>query len=331
MKAIVFEQFGEPASVLSLREMPTPEPGPGQVRVRMLAAPINPSDLLYIRGNYGKRPVLPSTPGFEGVGIVESSGPGMYGKFLVGKRVVVPNSLTGSWAESALVTARQAIPIPNKLPVEQAAMFFVNPATAYIMSRKVLNVPEGDWLLQTAAGSSLGKMVIRLGRKFGFKTINIVRRREQIDELKSLGADVVLAEVDGDVAEQVHKATGGSGVRYAIDPVGGATGSAVVRSLGTGGRMLVFGTLSGEPLSFSSRELMTRDASVSGFWLGNYMSRLGLLAKLKLIRTISSLMLEGVLVSKVSDTFPLDRFSEAIQSAEKPGRGGKTLFKMGEV
>jgi len=330
MKAIVFEQFGEPASVLSLRELPSPEPGPGQVRVRMLAAPINPSDLLYIRGNYGKRPGLPSTPGFEGVGIVDSAGPGLYGRLLVGKRVVVPNSVTGSWAEAAIATARQAIPIPQNLPLEQAAMFFVNPATAYIMTRKVLSVPQGEWLLQTAAGSALGKMVIRLGKKFGFKTINVVRRREQIAELKSLGADVVLAEVDGDIAEQVQKATGGSGVRYAVDPVGGSTGSAVVRSLATGGKMLVFGTLADEPLSFSPRELMTRDASISGFWLGNYMSRLRLLGKLKLIRTISSLMLEGVLVSEVGGAFSLDQFSEALTSAERPARGGKSLFRMGE-
>src|SRR5439155_1323376 len=154
MRAIIFEKFGQPAEVLQVRAAPVPEPGPGQVRVRMLAAPVNPSDLLTVRGQYARLPKVPATPGFEGVGIVESAGPGLLGKLLVGKRVAALNSSTGSWAEFAIVSARQAIPLSKRLPLEQAAMFFVNPATAYIMTRKMLAVPAGEWLLQTAAGSA---------------------------------------------------------------------------------------------------------------------------------------------------------------------------------
>ncbi len=192
MRAIVFEEFGEPAEVLRIKEVPLPVPKPGEVRVRMLASPINPSDLMTVRGTYGKRPTLPATPGYEGVGIVEASGGGLLGKFLLGKRVAVMNRQTGNWADYAVIPAKQAIPLSSQLPLEQAAMFFVNPATAYVMTREVLQVPKGGWLLQTAAGSALGRMVIRLGKHFGFTTINIVRRPEQVDELKSLGADEVL-------------------------------------------------------------------------------------------------------------------------------------------
>src|SRR5438132_8658236 len=194
MQAVVFEKFGEPAEVLRSCDVPAPDPGPGEVRVRMLAAPVNPSDLLTVRGQYARLPKLPSTPGFEGVGIVESAGRGLWGRFLVGKRVAALSSPTGSWAELALVSARQAIPLSDALPLEQAAMFFVNPATAYIMTRRVLAVPAGEWLLQTAAGSALGRMVIRLGKRFGFRTINVIRRPEQAAELKALGADVIIAD-----------------------------------------------------------------------------------------------------------------------------------------
>jgi NADPH:quinone reductase-like Zn-dependent oxidoreductase len=329
MRAIVFDRFGEPAEILALRDVALPEPGAGQVRVRMLAAPINPSDLMVVRGTYAKLPTLPATPGFEGVGVVESAGPGLLGRLLVGKRVAALNSTTGSWAEQAIVSAKQAIPLAADLPLEQAAMFFVNPATAYIMTRRVLKVPAGEWLLQTAAGSALGRMVIRLGRRFGFQTINVVRRREQVAELKSAGGDVVLTESDSDLAEQVRNATGGAGVRFAIDPVGGATGSAVVRCLGQGGRMLVFGTLSSDLLSFSPRELMSRDATVSGFWLGHWMARQKLIGKLRLVRTITGLIREGVLVSEVGESYPLDRIADAVREAERPGRGGKTLLRMG--
>lgn len=330
MRAIVFEKFGQPAEVLKVHDAPVPEPGPGQVRVRMLAAPVNPSDLLTVRGQYARLPKLPATPGFEGVGIVESAGPGLFGKFLVGKRVAALNSSTGSWAEFAIVSARQAIPLSKRLPLEQAAMFFVNPATAYIMTRKVLAVAAGEWLLQTAAGSALGRMIIRLGKRFGFRTINVVRRAEQAAELKALGADIVLVESSGNLGEQVRAATGGTGVRYAVDPVGGATGSAVVGCLAPGGRLLVYGTLSGDPMSLSPRDLIATSATIEGFWLGHWMERQNLIGKLALVRTLTNLILEGVLISEVGESFPLERIAEAVTTAEKVGRGGKVLLKIAE-
>lgn len=329
MQAAVFDQFGEPVDVLKVRDVPVPEPKPGQLLVRMLAAPINPSDLMVVRGSYARLPTLPATPGFEGVGIVEKSGGGLYGKFLVGKRVAVLNSETGSWAEKTVLNARQAVPLSSALTVEQAATFFVNPATAYILTRKVLCVPRGEWLLQTAAGSALGKMVIRLGKSTGFRTINVVRRREQIAELQQLGADAVLVESDGDLSEQVLKQTRGTGVRYAIDPVGGATASAVVKCLGPGGRLLLYGTLSPDPVSFSPRSLMSAGATVEGFWLGNWMARQNIVGKLRLMKTLSKLILSGELSSQIDQSFPLSQVADAVRAAEQTGRSGKILLRTG--
>src|SRR5262249_38485596 len=150
MKAIVCSRFGDPGEVLEVRDVPVPEPSPGQVRVRMIASPINPSDLLLVRGEYGKRPPLPLTPGFEGVGVVEK-GSGLLARRVLGRRVAVLNSGTGNWQEQVVVPARQAVPVPRELPDEQAAMFFVNPDSALVMTHYVLRVPAGAWLLQTAA------------------------------------------------------------------------------------------------------------------------------------------------------------------------------------
>src|SRR4051812_20706396 len=182
MKAIVCEQWGEPDRVLQLRDVAPPVCGPGQVRIRMLASPINPSELFMVRGVYGHQPPLPCTPGFEGVGVVEE-GRGLLAWRVKGKRVAVLNGQGGNWAEHVVIPARAAVPVPKDLSDEQAATFFLTPASAVAMTRYVLQVPRGAWLLQTAAGSALGRTVIRLGVKHGFRTINVVRRPEQADEL----------------------------------------------------------------------------------------------------------------------------------------------------
>lgn len=335
MKAVVFESFGEPVDVLHSAEIPEPQPRAGEVRVRMLASPINPSDLMTVRGVYGQLPSLPATPGYEGVGVVEASGGGLMGKFLVGKRVAVLNRSGGNWAEKAVVPANQCVPLPKELPVEQAAMFFVNPATAYVMTRKVLAVPQGEWLLQSAGGSSLGQMVIRLAKHEGFKTLNIVRREEQAEQLKRLGADGV-AVFDGErddpqsLVDQVMRMTGDQGVRYAIDPVGGRTGSAMIRCLRDSGRILVYGSLAAEPIEFQPRDLLTHTAIVEGFWLARWFGGAALPRRLATVRKVASLMKAQVLVNDVGQAFPLDEIKEGVRQSESRARGGKAWLKIAE-
>jgi NADPH2:quinone reductase len=328
MKAAVFEKFGEPSEVLSVRELPDPEPGPGEVRVRMIASPINPSDLLVVRGRYGVLPTLPATPGFEGVGIVDKAGPGLLGRWALGKRVAAINSRGGNWAEYAVIPARQARPIADDIPDEQAATFFVNPATVLAMIRHVLQVRKGDWLLQSAAGSTLGKMIIKLGRHDGFKTLNVVRRSEAKDELLRLGADAVVSSSEGPIDEQVKRITGGEGVRHALDPVGGETGTGVFRSLAPSGRLVVYGTLSGEPIQIDPRLLISGRKVVEGFWLGHWMRERSIPSSLLLFREIAALIRQEVLSSEVSASFPLSEINRAVSQAESIGRGGKVLLTL---
>lgn len=333
MKAVIFKQFGDPQNVLQVEDQPLPSPNRGELRVRMIASPVNPSDIMTIQGEYSQLPTLPATPGYEGVGIVEQAGGGLYSKYLVGKRVTVLNRERGNWCEQTIVPSKQVIPVPSQISDEQAALFFVNPATAFVMTQKVLRVSAGDWLLQTAAGSALGRMVIRLGKHFGFRTINVVRRPEQVEELKALGADVVLCfdgsqQSPNELKEEVEKATAGKGVRYAIDPVGGATGAATVTCLADGGRMLSFGSLSGQPMEISSRDLITNVATVEGFGLAQYMQQQRLLGKLRLVKTIGRLIQQRILDSEVRAAFELDQYTDAMKEAMKPGQSGKVLLRM---
>jgi NADPH2:quinone reductase len=329
VRAIVFDQPGQPEDVLVLQDLSRPVPAQGDVLVRMIASPVNPSDLLYIRGQYGLKPKLPAIPGFEGVGIVVESGGGLLGWLRKGQRVAVLNE-GGNWAEYTVVSARRVIPVPKDISTDHAATFFVNPATALVMTRELLRIPPGEWLLQTAAGSEVGKMIIRLGKRYRFRTINVVRRREQIDELKRLGADAVICDSDGSLADQVRSITGSGGVRFAVDPVGGETGTQVVASLSAGGRAVLYGLLSGKPISVDPRLLISGSKRIEGFWLADYMKNLPIVRILRLIRRVRRLIRDGVLATDIAISYPLEKIQDAVQHAAAPGKGGKVLLRIAE-
>ncbi len=328
MKAIVFDRHGDPADVLQVWDMPEPEPSFGQVRVRMLAAPINPSDLLTIEGRYSKVPQLPALPGYEGVGVVEKTGGGLLGRLRLGKRVAVISAHGGTWSEFCIVSAKHVVPMPEEISDEQAAMFFVNPITAVAMVRSALAVPPGEFLLQSAAGSALGQMVIRLGQTFGFRTINVVRRREQAEQLRHLGGDVCISEADGPIVDQVRAATNGQGVRFAIECVGGSTGSAIVQCLGPRGRCLVYGLLSGEPIQVDPRQMISQGNIIEGFWLAAWLPRQGILRTLRLFRQVKKLMCAGVLRSDIAASYPQADVTQAMRHVQQSARGGKILLRI---
>lgn len=262
------------------------------------------------------------------MGVVDKAGPGMLGHWVEGKRVAAINSDGGNWAEYAVIPARQARPIPADIPDEQAATFFVNPATVLALVRHVLKVPKGEWLLQSAAGSTLGKMIIKLGRHDGFKTINVVRRSEAKEELTRLGGNTVISSSEGPIDDQVRKITGGDGVRFALDPIGGETGTAVFRSLGSGGRLVVYGTLSGDPIQLDPRHLISGRKVAEGFWLGHWMRDRSIPSNLLLFREIVSLLRQGILGAEIGGSFTLDEIGEAVRRAEVPARGGKVLLRV---
>lgn len=333
MRVIRFEQFGEPAEVLKVCEVEEPIIKRGEVLVRMQASPVNPSDLLNIRGSYSTRPELPMTPGFEGVGIIEAGGTGLRGALLKGKRVIVLNRQTGNWAEKVAVSNRFVIPISSKLSLEESATFFVNPATAYILVKQLLRIPKNQWLLQTAAASAVGKMVIRLGNYYGFQTLNVVRRHDQVAQLKKMGANHVIvynSEHDNErvLIDQIRKILGHASLQFAIDPVGGQTASSIVKVLGERARLILYGSLENAPLDFLSRELIRNGGSIEGFWLARQMEALSLAAKMKLVMILTKLIRKGVLATEIAAKFPLDQITQAVIAAEKVGKSGKVLLSM---
>jgi NADPH:quinone reductase-like Zn-dependent oxidoreductase len=302
----------------------------------MLASPVNPSDLLYVRGHYsGVEPQFPAPVGFEGVGIVDTLGPEAEG-VVVGQRVAIINGQGGNWAEYAVAPAGSTLPAPEGIPDEQVASFVVNPASAILMVRHVLAVPRGEWLLQSAAGSELGRMIIRLAKRDGIRTLNVVRRRESVAELEALGADAVIVSAEGPIDEQVHDIVGGQGVKYAIDPVVGQTGTEMFKALDEDGRMLVYGSLTGEPIRMGEdpRHILSGRRTLEVFWLGYWLPRLdesgfypaGTAATSQLAQDIEALMRDDVLVTSPGRTYSLDEIGIAVAQAESVGRHGKVLL-----
>lgn len=336
MKAIEFDRYGEPADVLRVSDQPVPEPGPGEVRVKVRLSPVNPSDLLYVRGHYsGVAEHFPSGAGFEGVCDVDAIGDGVEG-LAVGQRVFARNSPGGNWAEYAVVSFDRVYPVPDDIPDEQIASFLINPATAILMVRHVLAVPRGEWLLQSAATSELGRMIIRLARRDGIRTINVVRRQEAVAELNDLGADAVIVSSDGPIDDQVHDTLGPEGVSYAIDPVAGQTGTEVFRSLSENGRMLVYGSLTNEPIKVGedARFTLSGRRTLEVYWLGYWLPRLedsgffpkGTPAIAQLIDEITGLIREGVLATTPGNKYGIEDIHDAVTDAESPGRGGKVFI-----
>jgi NADPH2:quinone reductase len=352
MKAIQVDQFSDGFDQVRVIEQEKPAPGPGEILVRMQYAPINPSDLNYIHGTYASAlegviwnlnhdtltfdperaipcPQPPYTLGGEGVGVVEATGAGLMAKRLQGKRVAIAASPIGTWGEYAVTQARRALPVPDHVDSEQAAMSFINPLTAYIMLREVLQVQSGDWVLQSAAASALGKIVIKLSKVYGFKTINVVRSDSAAGQVQALGGDAVINQSKDNIQAELSRLTGGQGVSHALDCVGGQIGSDFVRCLGLDGTLLCFGTLSPDPITLPSRNIMMPVARVQGFFLPNWMAQQNVLTLLKTMRKVKKLAAQGHFEVPVSDIVTIDNIQAGLKAATTPGRSGKILIEFG--
>lgn len=324
MRALVFETVGDPAQVLKVVDLEKPEPGPGEVRLRMKLRPINPSDVLQVKGVYGRRPALPAIAGLEGLGLVDALGEGVTG-FSLGQRVV-PLGAQGTWADYLVTPADNLVAIPDGIPDEAAAQVIVNPLTAWIMAVEELRLGEGDWLIQTAAGSIVGQCLIQIAKLRGFRTLNLVRRPEQVEELLALGADAVLCTEEAEWLSKADEILGPRGADAAVDAVGGSLAGQVAMVLKRGGTMLVYGALSMDPLKVPGGQMIFRTLTLKGFWLTDWKMSTPKGERDRVLKALLEAMASGAITPPVEAVFPLERFQEAITRAEASGRIGKVLL-----
>jgi NADPH:quinone reductase-like Zn-dependent oxidoreductase len=332
MHAVVAETVGEPSEVLHLQSRPIPQPGPGQVRIRVTAVPVHASDLHTIRGRYGFTPEFPAVPGIESVGVIDELGSGT-DALTVGQRVITVG-VKGTWQEYVVADARQVLPVPAGMSDSTAAQLLANPLTAVVLTGDELNVRPGEWLLQTAAGSTVGQSVIQLGTHVGFKTLNVVRRRSAVEEILAVGGTAVICTEDEDLRQRVAEIAGQDGVSKAIDCVSGQVGADVSRALAPHGELIVYGALSTHrqtdpdklTIPVFARSLIYETKIVRGFWLFRWFNETPADRMAAAINRTVQLADSGALRVPEGQPVSLENFGEAVYLAEAPEHGGKPLL-----
>jgi NADPH2:quinone reductase len=328
MRAVQLNDYkGKPGS-LTVAEVPVPRPGPGEVLVRVAASPVNPSDLMFITGNYGFKKPLPAIPGFEGSGTVVETGSGMMARFMKGRRVACAaadaKSTGGLWAEYIVTSANFCVPLRKDVDLEQGATMLVNPLTAWAMVDEARRGGHRA-AVQTAAASALGRMVIRLGRKFSLPVINVVRRAEQVELLRDMGAEHVLNSSDSGFDEQLRALCHQLGASISFDAVAGEMSGRVLRAQPDGSRMLVYGGLSMQGVKLDPDLLVFERKHVEGFWLSAWLRGKNLLSQLRTANQVQEL-LGGDLRTEIRARLPLEKAAEGLAQYAANMTAGKVLL-----
>lgn len=311
-----------PQDVIEAVPLELPPLAYGQALIKVLAAPINPSDVLTLTGEYGILPPLPAIGGNEGVGRVEQLGEGV-SNVKVGQTVLLPVG-SGTWVTHLQAPAAKLIPLPDADP-QQLAMMTINPPTASLLLSQFVDLQPGDWVIQNAANSGVGGYLIQLAKLRGFKTINVVRREAAVAGLKAEGGDVVL--VDGpDLHKRVREATGGAKVMLGIDAVGGAATDHVASCLSEGGTLVNYGLMSGEPCQVSAASFVFRDVTLRGFWLAKWFQKATPAEQMKVFGELTQLIASGKLKARIAATYKVDQIKEAVAAAASGERDGKILI-----
>lgn len=322
MKKAQYNERGPvPEAVISAVEFElAAEPAPGQVRVEVLAAPINPSDVLTLTGQYGILPPLPAVGGNEGVGRVIAHGADVSSP-PIGQTVLLPIGC-GTWTTHLDLPANVLVALPNHADPVQLAMLTVNPPTASLLLSEFVDLQAGDWVIQNAANSAVGGYLIDLARLRGIRTVNIVRRQSALADLR--GGDLNL--VDGaDLSERVREATGNARIRLGVDAVGGAATDHLAACLANGAQVVNYGAMSGEPCHLSPPALIFRGISLRGFWVSNWFKQADRERRTQLFAELAAAIASGALSAKVQATYPLERIKEAVAAAAAGERGGKIV------
>lgn len=319
----MIREFGQAASVVEYVEREPLPCGEGQLRVRMLASPINPADTNWIEGTYGTRPALPEVPGTEGVAeVVESRGVG----FAVGDWVIFLDYAHG-WQESRVVAAADVLRVPKDVNVLDLAMLKVNPTTAWLMLERVRSM-EKPVVLQNAANSGVGRCVIQIARARGWRTVNFVRNVALEAELIDLGADAVFSDDEAGLqAAKLWLQQENANISLALNAVGGESAVRQLNLLADGATQVTYGAMGRRPVTVPNQFLIFRDMSFRGFWLSRWLKGASRDEVAAVYEELVTMIRAGQLQQMVDSVHDLAEYAEAFARHAATDRHGKVLFR----
>lgn len=324
MRSATYSTFGKPSDVLSLGDMPIPEPKANEVRVKMVLASIHNHDLLTIRGQYGFKPELPAVGGSEAVGIIDAVGQDVK-DLKVGQRVAAA-SVQATWAEYFVASKDMVFVMPDSLEDEMAAQLIAMPLSA-LMLIEFLALKSGQWVIHNAANGAVGKSLAMLAAARGINTINVVRSDDAIKELEALGIKHNINTSDDDWKNQVKAILGDEKISAAVDSIGGESSNDLLALLGHGGTLASFGIMSGKPMVLNPTHIIFKQATIKGFWGSKISQEMSVENKQRLIDELIERANNGNLKLPVEATFDLADILKAVDGKLQASKNGKVLLK----
>jgi len=312
VKAWRVSELGEPRDVMSLDEIPDPQPGDGQLLVRVLGAAANFADVLICRGLYQVKPPLPFTPGLELCGEVIALGPGTSG-FVVGDRVIGSSAPdAGGFAELALMDTATTFPAPDALDDAESAALYIGYQTGWFGLHRRAHLQPGETLLVHAAAGGVGSAAVQLGKAAGARVIGVVGGPEKAEVARRLGADVVVDRHTEDFVAVVKDVTQGRGADVVFDPVGGDAYQRSTKCIAFEGRILVVGFAGGQIQSAALNHALVKNYSILGLHWGLYTTKDPALVRI-CHDELSKLAADGVVKPLVSERLALDAVADGLQ------------------
>lgn len=322
MKAIQFHEFGD-VDVLHLEDIPTPEPKPGEVLIKVHSCGVNFADTLARKNQYVYTPTLPFTPGAEVAGTIEKLGADVRG-FSVGQRVVAFTT-DGGYAEYAIATSNLTVVLPDEVDFDTGAAILTQGLTAFYTLKTVAQLKPGQSVLINAAAGGVGSLAVQIAKILGANHIVATAgSAEKLKFVKSLGADTPINYRDANWQEQVMQATDGKGVDVVLESVGGEVFHKSLESLAFRGQLIVFGRSSGSTV-FDPITLLNKTRSVTGFSLYDFLENP---LYTESLNELFEYIKQGKLKVQIGGVFPLAEVQKAHQLIESRSTQGKLIVKL---
>jgi NADPH:quinone reductase len=332
MRAIVLPEYNaniiRAMKSLEVRELEIPKPKGGQVLIKVLAAPCNPSDIAFMRGGYNIQKPVPTIMGFECAGTIVETGDDPFAIKMYGKRVSCFSQglEQGTWAEYFMTDYKNCLPLRDELDDEQAATFCINPFTAFALFRMAIQKKSGA-IIQNGASGQVGIFIRTLAKRKQIPVINLVRKEEHIRELSDEGEKHVLNLGNPEYEADLQKLAFENHATIAFDAVAGDTSGRILAAMPPGSELIVYGGLSGKPVGMVlPLDIIFKAKIIRGFNLGDWKTEVGEDFFHRVSEELQDLMIRRILNTRIQGEFSLEEVQQAMEQYIRYMSSGKILF-----